>query len=147
MVLVCSINGCSGPSYFADSEDALKTQGYFHQLDHISAYYPGAISLNFHGYVVSIEEAARKRVTSDHADILLDENVLAAGYTVERLLKSLRYYVPFISQVMRYEGLPYGEGNCSLYSLYHNHGTAFVNPCSDDTRNAAPEGSDYRVGD
>ena len=71
MVLVCSINGCSGPSYSADSEDALKTQGYFHQLDHISAYYPGAISLNFHGYVVSIEEASRKRVTSDHADILL----------------------------------------------------------------------------
>ncbi len=144
VVLVCSMTGCSGPSYFADSEDALNTQGYFHQLDHISAYYPGAISLNFHGYVVSIEETSRKRVTRDYADILLDENALAAGYTVERLLKSLRYYVPFISQVMRYEGLPYGEGNCSLYSLYHNHGTAFVNPCSDDPRNAAPEGFDYQ---
>jgi len=142
--VVCSVTGCSGPSYFADSEDALTTSGYFHLLDHISAYYPGAISLNFPGYVVGFEEASRKLVTNDPTDILLDKNAGSAGYTVERLLKAARYNVPFVSQVMRYEGRPYGEGNCSLYSLYHNHGRAFVNPCSDDPRNTAPENYDYR---
>lgn len=143
LVALVSIAGCSGPSYFAESEEALKTSGYFHQLDHVSAYFPGAISLNFHGYVVSIEEARRSLVTTDKAEIRLDENAVAAGATIERLLKSLRYYVPFVSQIMRYEGRPYGEGNCTLYSLYHNRGASFVNPCSDDPRNAPPEGADY----
>ena len=141
--LLNAITACSGPSYFADSEDALKTSGYFHVLDHISAYYPGAVSLNFPGYVVGLEEAPRDLVTAGYEDIRLDQAVAANGYTVERLLKSLRYYAPFISQVMRYEGQPYGEGNCSLYSLYHNHGRAFVNSCSDEPRNRAPPAYDY----
>jgi hypothetical protein len=144
LLLSFGVTACSGPSYFAESEEALKTSGYFHQLDHVSAYFPGAISLNFHGYVVSIEEARRSLVTTDKAEIRLDQNALAAGATIERLLKSLRYYVPFVSQVMRYEGRRYGEGNCALYSLYHNRGASFVNPCTDDPRNAPPEGADYR---
>jgi hypothetical protein len=138
------ICGCSGPSYFADSEDALQTSGYFHVLDHIAAYYPGAVSLNFPGYVVALEEAPRDLVTRSFEDIRVDEQVAMNGYTVKRLLKSLRYYAPFISEVMRYEGRPYGEGNCSLYSLYHNHGRAFVESCSDDPRNTAPPAYDYR---
>lgn len=144
VAVVCGISGCSGPSYFAESEDALDTSGYFHLLDHISAYYPGAISLNFPGYVVGLEEASTKRVTNDPGDILLAREASSAGFTVERLLKAVRYNLPFVSQVMRYEGRPYGEGNCSLYSLYHNFGRAFVNPCSDDPRNKAPAAYDYR---
>jgi hypothetical protein len=142
--VVFNVSACSGPSYFADTEDALDTAGYFHQLDHISAYYPSAISLNFPGYVVGLEEASRKRVTVSPDDIQLDRNVGFAGFTVERLLKAMRYNVPFISQVMRYEGLPYGEGNCALYSLYHNRGTAFVHPCEGASLNPAPQGDGYR---
>lgn len=143
IAMVCSVSGCSGPSYFADTEDALHSSGYFHQLDHISVYYPSAISLNFPGYVVGLEEASRKRVTSSPHEIQLDKKVSSAGFTVERLLKAMRYNVPFVSQVMRYRGLPYGEGNCTLYSLYHNDGTAFARPCSDDVRNPTSL-SDYR---
>ena len=123
------LSACSGPSYFADTEDALGTSGYFHKLDHISAYYPSAISLNFHGYVVSLEESRLGRVTHTPAERHIDRSVIANGQTIERLLKSTRYYLPYVSQVMRYEGLPYGEGNCSLYSLYHNRGSALVKPC------------------
>ncbi len=138
------VSACSGPSYFADSEEALHTSGYFHVLDHIAAYYPGAVSLNFPGYVVGLEEAPTDLVTFATEEILVDEAIAANGYTVERLLKTLRYYAPFVSQVMRYEGKPYGEGNCALYSLYHNRGRAFVDSCDADPRNKAPPDYDYR---
>jgi hypothetical protein len=82
-------------------------------------------------------------VTNGREDVLLDKTVASAGYTVERLLKTLRFNVPFVSQVMRYEGRPYGEGNCALYSVYHKYGTAAVNPCNDDPRNANVENFDY----
>ena len=75
VAVVCGISGCSGPSYFAESEDALDTSGYFHLLDHISAYYPGAISLNFPGYVVGLEEASTKRAhleSGNRRTVLLD---------------------------------------------------------------------------
>jgi hypothetical protein len=143
-IVVMDIIACSGSSYFADSEDALKTAGYFHVLDHITAYYPGAVSLNFPGYVVGLEEAPTELVSVSSENILVDKKVASNGYTVERLLKSLRYYAPFVSQVMRYEGQPYGDGNCSLYSLYHNKGRAFVDSCSEDSRNKAPPDYDYR---
>ena len=142
--VVISVCACSGPSYFADSEDALKTSGYFHVLDHIAAYYPGAVALNFPGYVIGLEEAPTRLVTFDTGEILVDPEIAANGYTVARLLKAMRYDAPFVSHLMRYEGRPYGEDNCSLYSLYHNRGKAFVDACHDDPRNAAPQAYDYR---
>ena len=143
LVMLCGIAGCSNHRYYADSEDALDTSGFYKQLDHISTYYPNGVALNFPGYIVGFEEASRRVVTNGREDMLLDKAVYSAGYTVERLLKALRFRVPFISQVMRYEGQPYGEGNCALYNLYHNHGTAVVNPCNDDPRNTPPENQAY----
>jgi len=142
--LLAGVGACTGPSYFADSEDALKTSGYFHVLDHIAAYYPGAVSLNFPGYVVGLEEASTELITVDSGEVLVDPKVAANGYTVARLLKAMRYNAPFVSHVVRYEGRPYSEGNCALYSLYHNHGRAFVDSCDDDPRNRAPVDYDYR---
>jgi hypothetical protein len=55
----------------------------------------------------------------------------------------MRYNLPFVSQVMRYEGRPYGEGNCALYSLYHSHGLAFARPCEDSPIDAFLT-NDYR---
>jgi hypothetical protein len=145
IVLLCGIASCSSSnnSYYADSENALDTSGYYGGLDHISNYYPGAIALNFPGYIVSFEETSRNLVTHGREDVVLDRNVISAGYTVERLLKTLRFDLPFVSQVMRYEGRQYGEGNCALYSTYHKQGAATITPCDDDPRNAALENHDY----
>ena len=139
LLALFTLAGCSNHSYFGESEEALDTSGYYQVLDHISNYYPSAVALNFPGYVISFEETSSDLVTRGREDVLLDESKLAAGYTVKRLLRQLNYDVPFISQVMRYEGRPYGEGNCALYSLYHNHGTAIVDFCNDDPRNAPVE--------
>ncbi len=140
LLVIFTLAGCSSQQhYFGESEEALDTSGYYQVLDHISNYYPSAVALNFPGYIVGFEEASSDLVTRGREDVLLDESKLAAGYTVKRLLRQLNYDVPFISQVMRYEGRPYGEGNCALYSLYHNHGTAIVDSCNDDPRNAPVE--------
>ena len=121
--------GCSHDRYYADAEDALHTQGYFHALDHIAVYYPSGIALNFPGYIVGFEETERRRVVRHSDEVIVDTAAYRNGYTVERLLGTLRFHVPVISQVLRYDGRPYGEGNCALYSLYHNHGDAIMDPC------------------
>lgn len=143
VILLCSISGCSDHRYYAESEDALGTSGFYKLQDHITSFYPYGIALNFPGYIVGFEETSRNLITGDREDVLLDKTVFSAGYTVERLVKALRFNLPFISQVMRYEGRPYGEGNCALYSLYHNHGTAIVNPCDDDPRNVPLVNNNY----
>ncbi|TNF91076.1 MAG: hypothetical protein JSU67_07125 [Gammaproteobacteria bacterium] len=137
LILLLGIGGCSNNSYYADAENAMNTSGYYHVLDHIAAYYPSGISLNFPGYVVGFEESPIHMVTNGREDLVLDESARSAGYSVDRLLNALKFDVQFISQIMRYEGKPYGEGNCALYSLYFNHGVAAVAPCSDDQRNGA----------
>jgi pimeloyl-ACP methyl ester carboxylesterase len=143
LLAVFMLAGCSNHSYFGESEEALDTSGYYHILDHISNYYPSAIALNFPGYIIGLEETSSSLVTRGQEDVLLDEAKFEAGYTIKRLLKQLNYEVPFISQIMRYEGRPYGEGNCALYSLYRNHGTAIVDSCNDDPRNADLKNSGY----
>ena len=129
LLMLLSLSGCSSYSFFADSEKALKTDGYYDRLDHIAAYYPRGIALNFPGYIIGVEETTRKQVADDTSDIKVDETIYETGYTVRRLIKTLRYKTPFISLIMRYEGQPYGQGNCSLYNLYHNQGSTIVKPC------------------
>lgn len=142
--MLLGLQGCSNLSYYSESEKALSTAGYYGLLDHIAAYYPRGIALNFPGYVVGLEEAPRKLVANQTSDIMLDESVYETGYTVRRLVKALRYRTPFISQIMSYEGRPYGQGNCSLYSLYHNHGSTFISPCDGLPDDAHAQDYDYR---
>lgn len=143
IIILSSVGGCSNYSYFSEAEDALNTASYYDLLDHISIYYPRAISLNFPGYVVGFEEAPRRLVAADTDDININPAHTAAGYTIERLVKAMRYRTPFISQIMRYEGRRYGEGNCTLYSLYHNHGTSVVTPCNETPEDAVAKDYDY----
>jgi hypothetical protein len=137
VVTLCPLlasGGCSVDRYYADAEDALHTSSYFHALDHIAVYYPSAIALNFPGYIVGFEETERRRVANGRDAVIVNKSAYAAGYTVERLLGTLRFHVPVVSHVLRYEGRPYGEGNCALYSLYHNHGAAIMDNCAGATR-------------
>lgn len=124
-----ALQGCSSRSYYGESERALETDGYYDLLDHIAAYYPRGVALNFPGYVIALEEAPRKLVASDKSEIVVDESVYDAGYTIKRLVKAIRFKTQFISHIMRYEGRPYGEGNCSLYNLYNDHGSSMISPC------------------
>lgn len=143
-LILVSLAGCSSKSYFAEAEHALDTSGYFHVQDHVSNYYPSGISLNFPGYVVGFEETDASRVTRGREDIILGDTISSAGFTVGRLLKQLRYDVPFVTHIMSYQGQSYGEGNCALYSLYHKQGSAVVDSCNDDPRNRIPADYDYR---
>lgn len=135
---------CSNHSYFHESEEVLDTSGYYHVLDHITSYYPSAIALNFPGYIVGLEESPSYLVTRDKQEVLLDQSVFASSHTVERLLKQLNYEVPYISQIMRYEGRPYGEGNCALYSLYHQNGATITEACDDSLLTANKRSIEYQ---
>jgi hypothetical protein len=143
LLAVSVISGCGGQRYYAGAEDAIETSGYYHLQDHITTYYPNGVALNFPGYIVGFEEAPRKLVTRERDDVIIDASVFSAGYTVERLVKAMRYDVPFVSHIMRYEGRPFGEGNCYLYNIYHNDGTTIVDPCHDDPRNKLPDYESY----
>lgn len=128
--VLLATTACSFDRYYTDAEDALHTAGYFHALDHIAVYYPSGIALNFPGYIVGFEETERRRVVNGRDEVIVNKAAYQAGYTVERLLGTLRFHVPVISQVLRYEGRAYGAGNCALYSLYHNHGDAIMDDCA-----------------
>jgi hypothetical protein len=143
LAITIIVAACGSQRYYAGPEDALETSGYYHLQDHITTYYPNGIALNFPGYIVGFEESSRKLVTSAPDDVIIDQTIFTAGHTVERLTKALRYDVPYISHIMRYEGKPYGEGNCSVYNLYHNNGTTIVKPCNDDPRNQLPDQKAY----
>ncbi|MCK5262475.1 MAG: hypothetical protein KAJ92_02265, partial [Gammaproteobacteria bacterium] len=82
LVMLCGIASCSNHHYYADSEDALDTSGYYDLLDHITSYYPSGVALNFPGYIVGFEEASRSLVTNSRDDVLLDKVAYSAGYTV-----------------------------------------------------------------
>jgi hypothetical protein len=141
----CIAGGCSKSAYFADAETALKTSGYYHVLDHISSYYPSGISLNFPGYLVGFEESANQLVTLGREDLTLDESMAAESYTIERLIGQMKYDLPYISQVMHYQGRPYGEGNCALYNLYHSYEVGVVDFCDDELRGRVVEKPDHRL--
>lgn len=129
-ITIPGIQACNNMSFYEDSERELDTDKYYDVLDHVAVYYPRGVALNFPGYIVGVEEAPRRMVATDISSVNFDESVYEAGYTVRRLAKALRYRSQFVSQIMRYEGKPYGEGNCYLYNLYHNHDSGFVNPCA-----------------
>ncbi len=141
-VLLVTATACSKLTYYTETEDRLDTSGYYHVLDHVSAYYPSGIALNFPGYIVAFEESATHQVTTDLDDVALLESADSAGYTVERLLEAMNFDVNYVSLVMRYRGRAFGEGNCSLYSLYHNREISAVEPCSDDPRNGMSQAND-----
>ncbi len=134
----CASTGCSFDRYYAETERALDTSSYFHALDHIAVYYPSGISLNFPGYIIGFEETERRRVSNAKDDVLFDNSVRDAGYTVHRLLKTLRFHLPIVSHVLRYEGNPFGEGNCALYNLYHNDGRGIIDYCDGGPQPARP---------
>jgi len=142
-ILIC-FPGCNNESYYAESEQALKTSGYYGLLDHIAAYYPRGIGLNFAGYIVGIEEAPRSLVAADTSSIVVDESVYESGNTVRRLVRSIRYTTQFISHIIHYEGRPFGEDNCVLYSLYNNHGASVLNPCEGVPNDILAQDYDYR---
>lgn len=123
--------GCTSKQYFSETEQALDTDNYFHVLDHISAYYPSGVAFNFPGYIIGFEETARHIATNSRRDVIFDKTVINNGFTVKRLTDKLKYNVPFISHIIRYEGRPFGEGNCSLYNLYYQSGSNTVNACHD----------------
>ena len=44
---------------------------------------------------------------------------------------------------MRYEGRPYGEGNCAVYNLYNVRGKSLTEYCDSDIHNGSLRGDDY----
>jgi hypothetical protein len=143
--LVSIVGGCSTKAYLAETEAALETSGYYHVLDHISTYYPSGISLNFPGYLSGFEESPSQLVTLGREDLSLDPSMNAQGYTIKRLLGQMKYDLPYVSHLMRYQGRPYGEGNCALYNLYQSPAAGAVDFCDADQRRTIGEDPEYRL--
>ncbi len=140
--LTALLAACGKLTYFTEAEDRLDTSGYYHVLDHIAAYYPSGIALNFPGYIVGFEESPTHRVTGGLDDISLQAKADSTGYTVDRLVDAMKYDVNYVSQVLAYRGLPFGEGNCALYNLYQNQGLSVIEPCGEDSGQNASRGND-----
>ena len=122
------ISGCAEIPQRAlqNPETALETGGETTMLFHSILYYPGAISLNFPGYIVGIEKSPVERIAPR-------EDILVCGRLKDGLSQKGAYRqvvdkkVLFISHIMKDVNTPFGIGNCVLYNAY-------VQPGDNDTK-------------
>ena len=141
VLIVGLLSGCAHPRFYADAEKRLKTDGHFDAQGHFAVYYPAAIALSFPGYVVGIELGDKADVT--HGSDLVADRVVHAGPSMalvsDLLIDGPR--VPIISQVIRYQGRPLGEGNCALYSLYQSDAPELPGESAAPARRGRAEGA------
>lgn len=137
------VTSCVRQQYLDEDESALGTNSASATLDHIAAYYPSGISLNFHGFVVGIEESPSQWISYPE-DLNLFEDP-ASGDKVKFLLNKVRVeHLQFVSQVYNYQGRPYGEGNCALYNLYRDDDGGLMPLCQDARYFPVNQNRDYR---
>ncbi len=122
------VPGCSNPPKRALQipETVLDTGGETTMLFHSVLYYPGAISLNFPGYIVGIEKSPVKKIAPEE-DILVcgkPENGLSQRDSYRQVVDKK---ILFISHIIKDVNAPFGIGNCVLYNAY-------VQPGDNDTR-------------
>ncbi len=115
-------------------EKALDTGGPTTMLFHSVLYYPGAISLNFPGYILGIEKSPVDTVVSK-TDIVVvgkPEDGLSQSAAFNQIVDKKILYV---SHIVRDINAPYGIGNCALYNAYvqpgDNTAERFLPPCKD----------------
>jgi len=124
------VQGCSSNSYFSSEETALGTNRRAPSLSHIAAYFPGAISLISPGYLIGIEAARPYRITRE-GDLVVRQ-MRNNGEKVDYLVNLVREgHLHFISEVFRYTGKPYGDGNCALYNLYRGQRGGIIPFCEE----------------
>ncbi len=113
------INGCAQMPKRAlqAPETALDTGGETTMLFHSVLYYPGAISLNFQGYIVGIEKSPVE-IIAPPEDILICERP-EDGLSQEAAYKQIvEKKILFISHIVKDINAPFGIGNCLLYNAY-----------------------------
>ncbi len=133
-MLAVFLSGCAQIPKRAlhNPESALRTDGPTTMLFHSVLYYPGAISLNFPGYIVGIEKSPVEIVT-DKGDIKVSGKP-ADGLDKEGAYKEIvDKKILYVSHVIRDINAPYGIGNCYLYNAYvqpgDNETEQLVPPC------------------
>lgn len=140
VALLLMLPGCGHQQYYSEIEKRLGTQGRVSTQHHLAAYYPSGIALNFPGYLIGLEDSAPDRVSRE-GELIID-NPRDAGSSIPRITNTMRQdFLPFISHIMRYQGRPYGEGNCALYNLYQN-GHRSVTPFCNEADNRVTRASD-----
>jgi hypothetical protein len=143
LMLTFTIGSCSREQYLGEFERELGTDNASATLNHIAAYYPGAIALNFPGYIVGIEESPSHWIS--HSGDLKVYQIQGSGDKVKFLLNKLqREPLQYISQVYRYRGQPFGEGDCALYHLYGRDRGGLMPTCGDPGEFHVEHDRDYR---
>jgi len=129
-LLVSTIGSCSRKQYLDEAERELNTGGSSATLDHLAAYYPSGISLNVPGYIIGIEESPAQWIAQP-GDLKIHQ-IKGSGDRITFLLSKLQNEpLQYISQVYKYRGRAYGEGNCALYHLYDSHLGGLMPMCGD----------------
>ena len=113
------INGCAQMPKRAlqAPETALDTGGETTMLFHSVLYYPGAISLNFQGYIVGIEKSPVK-IIAPAEDILIGGRPLDGLNQKDAYNEVVDKKILFISHIIKDINAPFGIGNCFLYNAY-----------------------------
>ena len=116
----------------SNPETALDTGGKTTMLFHSVLYYPGAISLNFPGYIVGIEKSPVEKVAER-------EDILVRGKPRDGLSRKDAYKqvvgkkILYVSHIIQDLNFPYGMGDCALYNAYvqpgDNETNQLVAPC------------------
>ena len=143
IALVFTTGGCGRKQYLDESERELDTAGPSATLDHLAAYYPSGISLNGPGYIVGIEESPAQWI-SEPGDLKIHP-IKGSGERIGFLLNKLQNEpLQYISQVYRYRGRTFGEGNCALYHLYDLHHEGVMPKCGEPGEFPAEQKRNYR---
>ncbi len=99
-------------------ETALDTGGETTMLFHSVLYYPGAISLNFQGYIVGIEKSPVNRIAPSSEDILVCDKEKDGLNQKAAYKEVVDQKILFISHIVKDVNAPFGIGNCLLYNAY-----------------------------
>ncbi len=119
----------------SNPEAALDTGGKTTMLFHSVLYYPGAISLNFPGYIIGIEKSPVEKVVS--ADEILVRGIPEDGLSrKDAYSQVVDKKILYISHIIQDINAPYGIGNCALYNAY-------IQPGDNETRQLIEACSGY----
>lgn len=126
LLIATGLSGCATPTIYKDQEKELSTDAESDKIFHPAIYHPHELVLNFPGYVIALEKTRVHDVaTSDMA--VTKAEVEAAKAVPQEWSTGLKFLsgniggqskTHVITHVMKYYGLPYGESNCAVYSLY-----------------------------
>ncbi|WP_156472902.1 hypothetical protein [Pseudorhodoferax sp. Leaf265] len=126
VVSAAMLVGCAGrPTGYLSIEERITARGGVGEngVFHDALYNPEAIALQFPGYIVGLDKGRRASVLNG-AELPPDDPSDSEGLKKVKSRVKGDPKVHYVSHVLRSSGQPFGQGNCTLYSMYGKWGNA-----------------------